>query len=252
MSKQNIYDDDLFFKSYKKLRSRNNANILVEIPALFELLPSLKGLDILDLGCGYGEHCRQYVNMGANKVVGIDLSEKMLAIAKEENASSKVLYKCMAIEDIGNLHEHFDLIVSSLALHYVEDFGKVVKQVFELLNMNGNFVFSQEHPFNSCFTYGDRWTKDDNGNKIHANVSNYSLDGKRESRWFKDGVIKYHRTFSSIMNTLMEGGFTIEKVVEPIPSAETMKRIPEYKDNLHKPDFLLIAARKNEPKTTLF
>ena len=245
MSRQNIYDDDLFFKSYKTLRSGDNANILVEIPALFELLPPLEGLNILDLGCGYGEHCSQYIDMGANKVVGIDLSEKMLTIAKEENTSPKISYKCMAIEDIGALHERFDLIVSSLALHYVEDFGKVIKQVFESLNTNGIFVFSQEHPINSCFTYGDRWTKDNDGNKLYANISNYSLDGKRESRWFKDGIIKYHRTFSSIMNTLIEGGFTIEKITESIPSAETMQKFPEYKDNIHKPDFLIIAARKN-------
>lgn len=245
MSRQNIYDDDLFFKSYKKLRSGDNANILVEIPALFELLPSLEGLNILDLGCGYGEHCSQYIDMGANKVIGIDISEKMLAIAKEENASPKISYKCMAIEDIVDLHDHFDLIVSSLAVHYVEDFEEVVKQVFESLNTNGSFVFSQEHPLNSCFTYGERWTEDKEGNKIHANISNYSFDGQRESRWFKDGIIKYHRTFSSIVNTLIEAGFTIEKIIEPVPSAETMKKFPKYKDNIHKPDFLLISARKS-------
>lgn len=245
MSRQNIYDDDVFFKSYKKLRSEDNANTIVEIPALFKLLPSLEGFSILDLGCGYGEHCIQYIDMGANKVVGVDISEKMLKIAEEENASPKITYKHMAIEDIANFHDCFDLVVSSLAVHYVENFKGIVKQVYRLLNTNGSFIFSQEHPINTCFTYGDRWTRDKEDNKLHANISNYSIDGKRESRWFKDGIVKYHRTFASIVNTLIESGFTIEKIIEPIPSPEIMEQYPRYKDNIHKPDFLLITARKN-------
>lgn len=245
MSRQNVYDDDLFFKSYKQLRSKANANTLVEIPALINLLPSLKGLDILDLGCGYGDHCAQYIDMGANKVIGIDISEKMLEIAEKENASSKITYKHMAIEDISNFNDCFDLVVSSLAIQYVEDFEELAKQVYKLLPTDGSFIFSQEHPFSTSFTYGDRWTKDKEENKLYANISNYSIDGKRESRWFKDGIVKYHRTFTSIINTLIESGFTIEKVVEPIASFEVMEEHPAYKDNIHRPDFLLISARKS-------
>ncbi len=73
MNRQNIYDDNVFFESYKKLRSGVNANEIVEIPALFEMLPPLSGLRILDLGCGYGEHCVKYIGMGADEVVGIDI-----------------------------------------------------------------------------------------------------------------------------------------------------------------------------------
>lgn len=68
---QNIYDDDVFFESYKQLRSGTNANEIVEIPAIFAMLPKLSGLRILDLGCGYGDHCVKYIEMGANEVVGI-------------------------------------------------------------------------------------------------------------------------------------------------------------------------------------
>lgn len=245
MSKQNIYDDHAFFESYKKLRAGKNANQIVELPALIEMLPSLEGLRILDLGCGYGEHCIKYIEMGADEVVGIDISEKMLKIANEENTSSKITYMKLAMEDLSELNPHFDLVVSSLALHYVEDFRTVAKQIYRLLKMDGKFIFSQEHPLNTCFTYGKRWTKDENGNKIYANISNYSVNGKRESRWFKDGIIKYHRTFSSVVNILTETGFHIEQMSEPIPSDAIVDQHPEYKDNIHKPDFLLVKVSKN-------
>jgi SAM-dependent methyltransferase len=244
LNRQNIYDDNGFFESYKQLRSGVNANEIVEIPALFEMLPPLSGLRILDLGCGYGEHCVKYIGMGADKVVGIDISEKMLQVAINENSSPQIIYKKLDMEDLSELNPSFDLVVSSLALHYIEDFKMVAEQVYRLLNNGGKFIFSQEHPFSTSFTYGNRWTKDENGKKLYANISNYSIDGKRESRWFKDGVIKYHRTFSSIINTLIESGFCIEQMSEPIPSELVMNQYPDYLDNIHKPDFLLIRAKK--------
>lgn len=244
MNRQNIYDDNGFFELYKQLRSGVNANEIVEIPALFEMLPPLSGLRILDLGCGYGEHCVKYIGMGAEEVVGIDISEKMLQVAINENSSPQIIYKKLDMEDLSELNLSFDLVVSSLALHYIEDFKMVAEQVYRLLNNGGKFIFSQEHPFSTSFTYGNRWTKDENGKKLYANISNYSIDGKRESRWFKDGVIKYHRTFSSIINTLIESGFCIEQMSEPIPSELVMNQYPDYLDNIHKPDFLLIRAKK--------
>ena len=109
---------------------------------------------------------------------------------------------------------------------------------------NQVLVFSQEHPINTCFSTGSRWTKDENGNKLFANVSDYSVDGERESAWFVDNVKKYHRTFSTIINTLIGSGFQIEKILEPVPTPEILKVAPEYEDLRHKPDFLLVKAVK--------
>ena len=79
---------------------------------------------------------------------------------------------------------------------------------------------------------------------MFANISNYSVDGARESTWFVEKVKKYHRTFSTIINTLIEAGFQIEKLMEPVPTTEMLVAYPEYKDLLHKPDFLLVKAKK--------
>ena len=245
MARQNIYDNDIFFEGYSKIRERkNNANELFEKPALFSLLPPLEGKTVIDLGCGYGEHCMEYIRRGAESVVGIDISEKMLAVAKAENCHPKITYLHMAMEDLSSIKGKFDMAASSLALQYVEDYGTLVHDVHELLNDNGLFIFSQEHPMNTCFTDGDRWTRDENGLKLHANISNYCVEKEVESTWFIDHVKKYHRMFSTVINTLIDNGFAIEKIIEPTVTAEILEANPEQYDLCHKPDFLLVRARK--------
>ena len=240
--KQNIYDNEIFFDGYSKIReNENNANNIFEKPALFSLLPTLINKTVLDLGCGYGENCIHFVEEGAKKVVGIDIS-------KVENSHKKITYINMPMEDIGEIQERFDVIVSSLAFHYVDDFQALVTNIYKLLNDNGILVFSQENPLNTCFSTGSRWTKDENGNKLFANISNYSVDGEREITWFVDKVKKYHRSFSTIINTLIESGFQINKLIEPVPTHEVLKEHPEYNDLLHKPDFLLVKAIKGKVK----
>ena len=146
MPKQNIFDNETFFEGYKRIREKeSNANDLFEIPTLFSLLPDLTGKRVLDLGCGYGEHCVSFVKKGADKVVGIDISEKMLEVAKTGNSDPKIEYLLMPIEDIDRITEKFDVVISSLALHYVEDFEGVVRNVNNLLTLGGEFIFSPEH-----------------------------------------------------------------------------------------------------------
>ncbi|MBQ4563003.1 MAG: class I SAM-dependent methyltransferase [Lachnospiraceae bacterium] len=245
MAKQNIYDNETFFEGYKKIRQNEaNANDLFEIPALFSLMPDLTGKKIIDLGCGFGEHCVQYVRGGAERVVGVDISEKMLEVAKRENSDPRITYLNLPMENIAEIKETFDVAISSLAFHYIEDFPQVVSDIYGMLSENGVFIFSQEHPINTCFSGGDRWTRDENGRKLHANLSGYSLEGERESRWFVDGVKKYHRTFSTVINTLIKAGFTIEKIIEPAPTEELLRQYPDHRDLYHKPDFLLVRAKK--------
>ncbi len=246
MALQNIYDNDVFFEGYSRLREKpDNANVLFETPALLSLLPDLAGKAVLDLGCGAGDHCAEFIRRGAERVLGIDISEKMLALAREKNADARVEYRRLPMEELDALEGPFDLVASSLAMHYVADFAAVAGQAHRLLGPGGLFVFSQEHPLTSCFTTGERWTKDGAGNKLWANISNYSVDGERLSSWFVDGVKKYHRTFSTIVNTLVDAGFVVERLIEPIPDEATLAAHPDRsKDLLHKPDFLVVRARK--------
>ena len=185
-----------------------------------------------------------FVERGAEKVVGIDISSKMLDVAKQENSDPKIEYLNLPMEEIDQINESFDVVVSSLALHYVEDFAGVVRNVYTLLDTDGSFVFSQEHPLVTCHSGGSRWTRDQNGEKKHVNLANYGVEGERETTWFVDHVKVYHRTFSNIVNTLLEAGFSVEQMIEPLPTPKLLECYPDYKDLLHKPDFLLIKAKK--------
>ena len=246
MAKQNIYDNEVFFSEYRKLRKREvNANNLFELPTLFSLLPDLTGKRILDLGCGAGERCTDYLKRGAARVTGIDISEKMLAAAQIENSDPDITYLKMPMEDIGSIDDTFDVVLSSLALHYVEDFSGVVKNVYRLLCPGGIFLFSQEHPFTTCYSgTADRWTRDENGKKLYANIADYCVERRNDSKWFVEGVQRYHRMFSTIVNTLAVTGFRILKMAEPCPTEEILHKYPEYCDLYHKPDFLFVKAVK--------
>ena len=91
---------------------------------------------------------------------------------------------------------------------------------------------------------GASWTRDEKGNVLHYNLTDYARNGKRSTTWIVDGVEKYHRTFSEIVNALTTNGFVITKILEPIPTEETVQRDPRWEKDLHKPNFLLIKAWK--------
>lgn len=246
MNNQNIFDNEIFFNGYKTLREGDaNYNDLLEQPAMAKLLPDLTDKSVLDLGCGYGHNCIQFVHKGAKKVTGIDISEKMLEVAKNESASGKIQYINMSMTDIDALSETFDLIYSSLAFHYVEDFEVFAKSMFNILNSGGTLLFSQEHPIITATIDGNgHFNKDENGNKISYTFSNYNEPGIRKTHWYVDGVIKYHRTFGGIITALSKSGFIIEEVIEPLPEKWATEKLPAIVKEYIKPCFLIVKARK--------
>lgn len=246
MSTQNIFDNQTFFDGYKALRDGDcNANDLIEQPAMRKLLPDLSGKSVLDLGCGYGHNCIDFVKRGAVGVVGIDISEKMLAVAKSESADEKIRYINMSMTDIGNLNEKFDFIYSSLAFHYVKDFEAFSKEMYSVLNPDGYLLFSQEHPVITATVDGKgHFNKDENGNRISYTFSDYNRSGERKVHWYVDDVIKYHRTFGDIITALAKAGFVIEEVCEPVPEEWAIEKLPTMAKEYIKPNFLIVKARK--------
>lgn len=244
---QNIYDNKEFFDDYINMRNKDiNANNLIEKPIFQSLLPSFKDKKILDLGCGFGDLCKFAENDGARKVVGIDISKNMIDKAKKINYGEKISYLNLPMEKINEINEKFDFVLSSLAFHYVENFNKLIKNIKNLLVPNGYLIFSQEHPVATAFIPPKNKkidSKIDIENKRYYLLSDYNNNGKRSIHWNIDGVVKYHRNFTTIINTLSENNFIIEKLVESYADEEVIKLEPKYKYQNDRPYFLFIKAK---------
>ncbi|MGL5507163.1 MAG: class I SAM-dependent methyltransferase, partial [Paraclostridium sp.] len=135
---KNVYDNNYFFEEYSKVRDNEyNYNNLIENPAMIKLLPNLENKRILDLGCGYGNNCIEFVKKGAASVVGIDISSNMLDIAISKNNHKNIKYIKMDMNEINTITEKFDIVYSSLAIHYVENYKLLIANIKKLLNQDG-------------------------------------------------------------------------------------------------------------------
>jgi len=245
--KQNKYDEPDFFIKYSEMpRSVGGLENAGEWPAFRQLLPDLRDQRLLDLGCGFGWHCRYAREQGARFVIGVDLSEKMLARAKTDTRDSAIEYRRCAIEDIDFADGQFDVVMSSLALHYVEPFNVVCLRISRWLTTGGTFVFSVEHPVFTAIA-AQEWCSDSRGERLHWPVDDYQQEGPRNAKWIGDNVIKYHRTTATYVNTVVDSGLSIAKLIEPKPTTEMLVKWPEWKDECRRPMFLLIAAFKPIP-----
>ncbi|MEX0760854.1 MAG: class I SAM-dependent methyltransferase [Dehalococcoidia bacterium] len=242
--KQNKYDEPGFFAKYSEMpRSVGGLDEAGEWPAFRELLPDLRGRRVLDLGCGFGWHCRYALQQGARMVTGADISEKMIERARATTDDPRIEYRLSAIEDIGFPPDEFDVVISSLALHYVERFDLVCREVHRCMAAGGVFVLSVEHPLFTARA-AQQWCYGPEGERLHWPVDNYQQEGARHTRWMADDVIKYHRTVATYLNTLIESGFNITRVSEPAPSPEMLSRHPDWIDEDRRPMFLLMAAAR--------
>ena len=240
---QNIYDDDEFFAGYSGLpRSVEGLEGAPEWPALRALLPDLSGRRVLDLGCGFGWFCRRARQQGAAHVVGIDISEKMLARARATSADVAITYTGADMEQLDLPVGSFDLVYSSLALHYVENLSGLIGQVYRSLTPGGHLVFSAEHPI---FTAPSEphWSLNAAGRKIWP-VEGYLDEGPRSTDWLAKGVIKQHRTLATYLNMLIRLGFAISHVEEWGPTKEQIAAQPNWADEHQRPPFLLVAATR--------
>jgi SAM-dependent methyltransferase len=238
---QNIYDDAAFFEGYSQFpRSREGLAAAGEWPALRAMLPPIEGLRVLDLGCGFGAFCRWATENGASRVVGLDLSERMLETARQRSGALPIRYERADLESFELPGQVFDLVFSSLAMHYVADFDTLCRRVRQLLVNGGKFVFSMEHPIYAARA-NPEWTIDANGNRAFV-VSNYLSEGERLTDWIASAVVKHHRLISTCINSLQENGLRLDWIDEWGPSDAQLAGHPDWIDDRLRPIFLLIAA----------
>lgn len=243
--KENKYDENTFFQKYSHMnRSIQGLSGAGEWETLKKLLPDFRGKKVLDLGCGYGWHCIYAMENGASSVAGVDISHKMLEAAKEKTHFQEVEYRCCAMEDVDYPAESFDIVLSSLAFHYVKDYENLINNIYRMLKPNGTLVFTVEHPVFTAYGTQD-WHYDKKGEILHFPVDNYYYEGERTAVFLGEKVIKYHRTLTTYLNTLLIKGFILNQIVEPQPP-ESMIDIPGMKDEMRRPMMLIVSAAKKK------
>ncbi|MED1116383.1 class I SAM-dependent methyltransferase [Bacillus paramycoides] len=222
--------------TYKEnLDTVNPYNSYYERPAMMEIIPKqMQGMKVLDAGCAAGWYSSQFVNRGA-EVTAIDVSPEMVKTAREcvgENPT----FLCHDLEETLPFEDDtFDIIVSSLTLHYLQNWSDVFQEFHRVLKPGGLFVYSVHHPFMDftkfpCEDYFKTQLLVDTWRKPNITIE----------------VSFFRRSLQNIINETTNN-FVLEEVVEPKPIGK-MKEVD--KKSYHylntNPHFLIIKAKNTK------
>jgi len=228
-----------------------------EKPAIRAELPELEGLGVLSLGCGSGVDSKWLLDHGAEKVTAIDISDKLLGIAKQQ--FPEIEFHNMDMENLDFEDESFDLAYSSLAIEYTGDWSQTLSQVHRVLKPNSLFVFSSGHPIHSAMLWeNDGKTKTVKlGKEVNIETEEQTVFGdylaldysgirpqKGDVAGFE--VTTHHKPIGKMIDEILSSGFTIERMVEPLPLKGMQELKPNYFEMLNKiPFFIVWKIRKN-------
>jgi ubiquinone/menaquinone biosynthesis C-methylase UbiE len=242
---------DKWSSSYMEYGDFNRQYIID--PAIFRLIGTVKGLSILDAGCGGGYLCRLLAKKGA-KMIGVDISKRFIEIAKQKDKEAPlgIAYYPGTLSNLSIFkNEAFDMVISNLALMDVLDLKKAITELFRVLKEKGKLIFSIMHPcFSSPPVHGWVRIPQDSQRKedwIYWKVDRY-FDRSMEIWQYRDwpSTFSFHRPLSDYIKMLMESGFTITDFEEPIPSKRAMEEhYREFGNECDRiPWFLIIGAKK--------
>jgi SAM-dependent methyltransferase len=229
------------FDAYQKLTEHYTQdvddkpwNADYERPAVIDMLPDVEGKTVLDAGCAAGWYTAWLLEHGA-RVTAVDFSPNMVASTKARVGDMAKVVQHDLNQPLDFLMDaSFDLVLSSLTLHYLRDWQGVFAEFNRILKPGGHFVFTIHHPFMDF---------------IEFNCENYFETRLLVDEWnTPQGKVKiefYRRPFSAVLTPLLENGFVLEMLREPMPAERFKHRLPEAFERLiKKPQFLFIRARK--------
>lgn len=210
-------------------------NALYERPAMLQLLPDIEGSRVLDAGCAAGWYAVELARRGAI-VTGVDSSATLLGHAKRRVEAAQLgdrieLHEADLSEPLPFIADHtLDGIVSSLVLHYIRDWGPTLREFRRVLKPGGWLLFSTHHPA---------------ADARHFEPKRYLETELIEDYWDWVGTVRFfRRPISAVVQAVVDAGFAIDKMVEPLPTEEFQKLKPDsYEQSLRWPDFLILSAR---------
>jgi len=230
---------------------------LINTPAFLKMLPTVNGLRGLDIGCGEGHNTRLVAQKGA-VLTGIDISEKFLNYAKEEEAAKPlgINYLSVSGQKTGFDDGTFNFCIATMSLMDMPNHAKAVAEAYRVLKPGGFFQFSIAHP---CFaTPKWEWLRDAAGQKKAMVCGDYFVrqDGlidqwifgaapeEEKNKYPPFKIPRFGSTLSDWINCLLKAGFQIEELCEPYPDQATAMKYPSVADAAIIAYFLIIRCRK--------
>jgi SAM-dependent methyltransferase len=225
-----LYDDPALAAAYARVTSANVYNAAYERPAVQALLGDVRGRDVLDAGAAAGEHSAWLIAHGA-RVVAIDASDAMVQLASARLGDAATVLRADLAQPLPLADASFDVVLSSLTLHYLEDWAPTLRELARVLRPRGRLVFSTHHPA----------LTDDPASDYHTvRLVEEGWDG------FGAGEVPmrfYHRPLERIVGDVLAAGFVLRALCEPRPSAAADARDPALAARLRtRPWFLIVDA----------
>lgn len=203
-------------------------NARYERPAMQKRLGNLRGKRVLDAACASGEYSAHLLELGA-QVVGVDKSQAMLELASERvNGRAEFLQRDLAKPLEGIQSADFDLVLSSLTLHYIEDWSVPLGEFARVLRPGGRFLMSTHHPEMTLPQIEEYFS-------ITRVTDIWRIGGKEHISMF------YHRPLQAIVNPVLDAGFRLKAIIEP--RLDDDGDVPPEAEHLRsRPWFLIIDA----------
>ena len=226
-------------------------------PAFLAMLPPVRGLAGLDIGCGEGTNTRQLARRGA-RMSAIDIAPTFIryAQATEDADPLGITYQVADGMTLPFSPDSFDFATAFMSLMDMSDHTRALQEAHRVLRDGGFLQFSILHP---CFVPPYRKVLREADGSVRAiEIGGYfdSDQGKVETWWFSTlpaeerqhvapfRVPRFHRTLSAWVQSICNAGFSIEQLSEPCATAEQAAAEPVIADTRIAPLFLHIRARK--------
>ncbi|NHJ47921.1 MAG: class I SAM-dependent methyltransferase [Asgard group archaeon] len=201
-------------------------------PALWKQIGDVKGLKILDAGCGNGYLSRLLAKKGA-KVTGIDISKHFIGFCKKKEKANPLGCEFLtgSLTDMSSIDSGiFDIVVSNIVMVDVQDYKSAFKEINRVLKPNGRFIWSNLHPVFgglSQIFYRLPFDTSRNEERLCLMIDRYFDTGAILMSW---GNIKpiwqFHRTLQDYTQALNKAGFLIREIIEPKPSIKDIQENP--------------------------